>query len=208
MHEADSAVRLGLGTSAPKDLPAIMRNNDFNKMITTLYGFHNGVYNQLRENAHQFRYGDGNLGGRVGKLTYATILTAIVPALLGNLVTGDGPKDGENPGLWAAKRALLFSADTIPLLGPLAHVIFEGRDMKFSPIENVMEKGGKAMYAAVGPKEEKDWLGIGLDAAESAGALAGVPGSGQAVKTLRYVKRANEGKIEDPSWWGAIAGGH
>lgn len=51
-HEADSAVRLGLGTSAPKDLPAIMRSNEFNKFITTLYGFRNGVYNQLRDIGH------------------------------------------------------------------------------------------------------------------------------------------------------------
>jgi hypothetical protein len=206
-HEADSAVRLGLGTSAPKDLPAIMRNNDFNKMITILYGFHNGVYNQLRDNAHQARFGGGSLGGRVGKLTYATALTAIVPALLGALVTGDGPKDGENPALWAAKRALLFSADTIPLLGSLANVIVEGRDMKFTPLENMFDKGGKAMLHAATPKDEKDWLGIGLDAAESGGEMLGVPGSGQAVKTLRYMKRTNEGKVENPNWWGALAGG-
>jgi hypothetical protein len=208
VYEADSAVRQGLGTQAPKDLPAIMRQNDFTKLITVLYGFHNGVYNQLRDNAHQFQYGEGSMGSRVGKLTYATILTAIVPSLLGSMVTGDGPKDGENPGLWAAKKALLFSADTVPLLGSLAHVIVEGRDMKFTPLVNAMEKGGKAMFHAASPKEEKDWLGIGLDAGESAGALAGVPGSGQAVKTLRYMKRAYEGRIENPSVWGAIAGGH
>jgi hypothetical protein len=61
VHEADSAVRLGLGTSAPKDLPAIMRSNEFNKFITTLYGFHNGVYNQLRDIGHQFGQ-DRNVG--------------------------------------------------------------------------------------------------------------------------------------------------
>ena len=202
MHEADSAVRLGLGTSAPKDLPAIMRNNDFNKMITTLYGFHNGVYNQLRDNAHQFRYGGG-----LGKLTYATALTAIIPALLGNLVTGDGPKDGENPGLWAAKRALLFSADTVPILGAVAQYMERGRDLQFTPLENVMQKGAKAAMEAGSDKDDKDWLGIGLDAAEFGGSVLGIPGSGQAVKTMRYVKRANEGKIESPSVWGAIAGG-
>ncbi len=207
VHEADSAVRLGLGTQAPKDLPAIMRNNDFNKMITTLYGFHNGVYNQLRDNAHQFRYGEGSAAGRVGKLTYATILTAIVPSLLGSLVTGDGPKDGENPGLWAAKKALLFSADTVPVLGSFAHAAVERRDMQLTPLENVFTKAGKVAMDATSGKEDKDWLGIGLNAAEAAGDVAGVPGSGQLVKTLRYAHRANQGKIENPSWWDAIAGG-
>lgn len=202
VYEADSAVRLGLGTAAPKDLPAIMRNNDFTKMITTLYGFHNGVYNQLRDIVHQFRY-DGN----VGKLTYAAALTAIVPAVLGSLVTGDGPQDGENIGLWAAKRALLFSADTLPLLSSVAQFLVRGRDMQFTPIESVIQKGAKAALEAKADNQDKDWLGIGLDAAESAGALLGVAGSQQAVKTLRYVKRAHEGKIENPNLWNALAGG-
>jgi hypothetical protein len=205
VHEADSAVRLGLGSQAPKDLPAIMRNGDFNKMITVLYGFHNGIYNQLRDNFHQARY-DPTLSG-LGKLTYATALTAIVPALLGALTTGDGPKDGENPGLWAAKRALLFSADTVPLLGSVAQFMARGQDMQFTPLESVMEKGAKAMMASASDKDDKDWLGIGLNAGEVAGDLAGVPGTGQIVKTARYVHRVNQGKVENPTLWGAIAGG-
>jgi hypothetical protein len=202
VYEADSAVRLGLGTAAPKDLPAIMRNNDWNKMVTTLYGFHNGVYNQMRDIGHQFRY-DRN----VGKLTYAGILTAVVPALLGSLVTGDGPKDGENVGSWAAKRALLFSADTIPYLRTVAQYMGSGRDMQFTPIENVLQNGAKALMEARSDKEDKDWTGIGLDAAGAAGSLFGVPGSQQAVKTLKYWHRASEGKVENPNLWNALVGG-
>lgn len=202
VYEADSAVRLGLGTQAPKDLPAIMRNSDFSKMITVLYGFHNGVYNQLRDNAHQFRY-----GGSVAKLTYATMLTAVLPAVLGSWVTGDGPKDGENAGLWAAKRSLLFAADTVPLLGSVAEFMARGHDMQFTPIENVMEKGAKAAMEASSDKDDKDWMGIGLDAGEAGGDLAGIPGSQQAVKTLRYIHRANQGLVADPNVWNALAGG-
>jgi hypothetical protein len=55
-----------------------MRSNEFNKFITTLYGFHNGVYNQLRDIGHQFGR-DRN----VGKATVAGLLTVIVPAVLG-----------------------------------------------------------------------------------------------------------------------------
>ena len=122
-------------------------------------------------------------------------------------MTGDGPKDGENPGLWAAKKALLFSADTVPVLGSFAHAAVERRDMQLTPLENVFTKAGKVAMDATSGKEDKDWLGIGLNAAEAAGDVAGVPGSGQLVKTLRYAHRANQGKIENPSWWDAIAGG-
>ena len=202
VYEADSAVRLGLGTSAPKDLPAIMRSNEFNKFITTLYGFHNGVYNQLRDIGHQFG-SDRN----VGKLTYATILTAVLPAVMGSWLTGQGPKDGENPGWWAAKRALSFSADTVPLLRSVASFMDGGHDVQFSPLENVMQKGAKAAMDATSGKDDKDWLGIGLNAGEAGGELLGVPGSHQAVKILRYVKRASEGKVQNPNPWNAIVGG-
>jgi hypothetical protein len=207
VHEADSAVRLGLGTSAPKDLPAIMRSNEFNKFITTLYGFHNGVYNQLRDIGHQF--------GRdrsVGKATVASLLTVLVPAVLGNMLTGRGPgsgkkEEGENPGWWAAKKSLIFAADSMPILRSIASAMEGGHDVQFSPIESTMEKGAKAAMHAAADKPDKDWLGIGLDAGDAAGAILGVPGSHQAVKTLRYIKRAHEGKVENPNVWNALVGG-
>lgn len=43
--------------------------------------------------------------------------------------------------------------------------------------------------------------------AKLGGEIFGVPGSHQAVKTLRYIKRANEGKVENPNPWNAIVGG-
>jgi len=201
-HEADSAVRLGLGTSAPKDLPAIMRSNEFNKFITTLYGFHNGVYNQLRDIGHQVRY-DKN----IGKATVASILTVVAPAVLGSWLTGRGPKDDESPGAWAAKKALLFATDTVPILRSITSALEGGHDVQFSPVENTMEKGAKAVMAAMPSDKEKDWMGIALNAGDAAGAILGVPGSHQAVKTLRYIKRANEGKVENPNIWNALVGG-
>lgn len=207
VHEADSAVRLGLGTSAPKDLPAIMRSNEFNKFITTLYGFHNGVYNQLRDIGHQFGR-DRNLG----KATVAGLLTVVVPAVLGNMLTGRGPgsnkkEPDENPGAWAAKKSLIFAADTVPILRSIASSMEGGHDVQFSPIENVMQKGAKAVMDATADKDQKDWMGIGLNAAEAGGEMLGVPGAHQAVKTLRYIRRVNQGKVENPNIWNAVVGG-
>jgi hypothetical protein len=202
VHEADSAVRLGLGTSAPKDLPAIMRSNEFNKFITTLYGFHNGVYGQLRDIGHQFRYDRS-----VAKLTGATILTAVLPALLGSLLTGRGPKQGENPGWWAGKRSLLFSADTVPVLRSAASFMDGGHDVQFSPLETLMQKGAKDAMEASSDKEDKDWMGIGIDAGEVAGEAGGVLGAHQGAKILRYIHRADQGKIENPNAWDAVVGG-
>jgi hypothetical protein len=206
-HEADSAVRLGLGSQAPKDLPAIMRSSEMNKFITTLYGFHNGVYNQLRDIGHQFRQ-DRN----VGKATVAGILTVIVPAVLGNLLTGRGPgtgkkEEGESAGAWAAKRSLYFMADTVPLLRALASGLEGGHDVQFSPIESLGTKALKNAEKVLSDKDDKDWMGIGLDAGETAGVALGIPGAHQAVKTLRYIRRAKQGKVENPNIWNAVVGG-
>lgn len=201
VHEADSAIRLGLGSAAPKDLPPIMRNNDLAKLLTMFYGFHNGIYNQVRDIGHQFRY-DGNFG----KLSYGLALSVLAPAILSQLVTGQKPKDGENAGLWAAKRALLFSADTLPFVRDVTGMFDRSSEVHFNPLENVMEKAGKAAVEASSDKENKDWVGIGLNALESGMDVAGVPGTTQAMKIVRYARRAHQGKIAEPTIWGAVAG--
>lgn len=105
-------------------------------------------------------------------------------------------------------------ADTIPIVRAGATWL-EGRlvgnhsvqDVQLSPIENVMEKGAKASIEVLEPKHEKDWLGIGLDAGEAGGKIFDVPGSHQAVKTLRYIKHANEGKVENRIRNAIVCGG-
>jgi hypothetical protein len=200
-HEADSAVRLGLGSSSPKDLPPIMRNNDLAKLITMFYSFHNGIYGQVRDIGHQFRQ-DRN----VMKLTYGLALSLLVPAVLSQLITGEKPEEGENLGLWAAKRSLLFAGDTIPVLRDAVSYFDRHQGVHFSALETVLEKGGKAAIDASSPKEDKDWLGIGLNALETGMDVAGVPGTTQAMKVARYAKRVHEGKIDNPNVWDAVAG--
>ncbi|HVW78507.1 MAG TPA: hypothetical protein VHB45_12900 [Alloacidobacterium sp.] len=200
-HAADSAIRLGLGSAAPKDLPPIMRNNDLAKLLTMFYSFHNGIYNQIRDVGHEFRY-DRN----VGKLTYGMALSVLAPAVLSQLILGERPKDGENPVLWAIWRSLLFGADTIPLLRDVASMVDRHQGVHFSPLESVLEKGGKALVDAGADKEDKDWPGIGLNALETVMDLAGVPGTAQTIKPLRYMNRVHKGEVENPNVWDALVG--
>lgn len=200
-HAADSAVRLGLGSGAPKDLPPIMRNNDLSKLLTMFYSFHNGIYGQVRDIGHQFAQKGG-----VGKLTYGMALSVLMPAILSSLVSGNGPKDGENKGLWAAKKALLFGADTIPLLRDTASAVDRDGDVKFTPLADVLSKGAKTTQRAFADNDDKDWEGIGLNYLEVGGDLAGVPGTTQAMKPLHYLHQVHRGNIEDPNMWDALAG--
>lgn len=201
MQAADSAVRLGLGSGSPKDLPPIMRNNDMSKFLTMFYSFHNGIYGQVRDIAHQT-----NSMRDVPKMTYGLALSVLVPAVLSKLVLGQGPKDGENWGLWAAKRSLLFGMDTMPLVRDVASALDSDGDVKFNPLMNVFSKGAKAGMQAMSDKADKDWKGIGLNTLETAMDLTGVPGTTQAMKPLHYLDRVSQGKVENPNAWDAVVG--
>lgn len=201
MYKADGAVRTGLGANAPKDLPPVMRNNDVTKLLTTLGGFHNLKYNQIAGVVNKYRG-----GGTAGNLAYGAIMAAIIPAVMGPLITGRGPKDDENPGVWAAKRALLFPAETMALLNIGVEAIENKGDVRLSPIVSTAERGFKAAVHAGADKEDKDWTGIGMDALQSTMEAFGVSGADQLFKTGRYARRASEGEIADPNAWDAVAG--
>jgi len=109
MQKADGAVRMGLGSNAPKDLPPIHAEQRLHEAD------HNARRIPQSEVEPDERPGQrGAQRRRPRKLTYGMLMAAVIPAVLGQLVTGHGPKDDENAGLWAAKRALLFPAETVP----------------------------------------------------------------------------------------------
>jgi hypothetical protein len=201
MQKADAAVRMGLGSNAPKDLPPIMRNNDFTKLITTLGGFHNLKWNQMSQEVHQVRNGGG-----VGHFTYGMLMAAIIPAVLGKRVTGHGPKDGENAGLWAAKCALLFPIETLPILGNVLEGMEGKGDTSFSPLQGMAERAAKAGAHATADNDAKDWTAIEMDGLQSAMDAKGVIGTDQAFKTARYAHQASKGNIENPNVWDAVVG--
>lgn len=204
-HKADSAVRLGLGSGAPKDLPPIMRNGDLSKFMTMFYSFHNGIYNQVRDIGHTYAMSNKGIGD-VGKLTYGMALSVLVPAMLSQMVTGKGPQDGENDGLWAAKRSLLFAMDTMPILRDVSSALDSDGEVKFNPLMNVLSKGTKATQEAMGDSPHKDWKGIDLNALESGMDLAGIPGTTQIMKPMHYMNQVSKGKVDSPNAWDALVG--
>jgi len=193
VNAADRAVRLGMGAGSPKDLPAIMRQNDATKLLTMFYGFHNGIYNQLRDAGHQVQ-GISDMGKFLG----TGALTVLAPAILSQLVMGKGPGKDDNPALWAIWKSLLFGGDTIPILRDVASAFDRGSDYKFSPIATAMELGVKASEQAAKPGP-KDWGPVAMEAGNSLGYLFGVPGSAQATKTAGYLWKVHEGKQPIPT---------
>jgi hypothetical protein len=208
MHDADAAVRMGVGTGTTGDLPPVMRRNDWgSRLETMLYGFHNLNYNILRYKVGSTaasEYRAGNVAGAAGKLTAGMALAWLVPALVSSAVSGNGPKDGENIGEWAAKRSLFFAAGTLPILKDIGSMVEYG---SLNPMVNVLKRAVETGQKTFADNADKDWTGLGIDWMELGGDLTGVPGTNQAAQTARYVHRASQGKIENPSIMGAVVGG-
>jgi hypothetical protein len=200
-HKADGAVRMGLGANAPKDLPPIMRNHDLTKFLTTMGGFHNLKWNQMADVASQFS-GDR----KYLKMTYGMVMAGIIPAVLGSWISGRGPEEGENPGAWAAKRALLFPLETMAILNIAVDAIDNRGDVRLSPIVSSVERAAKAAHTALGDNPEKDRVGLGMDFLQATMELFGVSGTDQAFKTARYLRKVNQGKISNPNPVEAIIG--
>ncbi|HEV2133803.1 MAG TPA: hypothetical protein VGR47_06025 [Terracidiphilus sp.] len=210
MHSADSAVQMGMGTGTTGDLPPIMRSPDlFKQFETTLFGFENLNYNIMRHKvggdaAREWRR--GNRGGAAVGLTYGAAMAFFVPAIISAYTRGDGPKDGENWGLWAAKRSLFFAGGTVPLVKDVLALAEYGSDRSTNPMMGLVGKVIDDLRRS-GREGETDWTGFGIDALEGLGDRFGVPGTAQAAHTLRYAHRASQGKVENPSVYGAVVGG-
>lgn len=194
VNTADRAVRLGLGASSAKDLPAIMRNNELAKTLTMFYGFHNGLYNQLRDMGHQV-HGISDMPKFLGR----TVLAVIIPAVLSQMVMGHGPGDDENKASWIIKKSLLFSMDTIPILRDISNAIDHGGDAKFTPMYTAIEKAAKTANAAYADTPNKDWGDIAMGAGETMGYAFGIPGTGQLAKSGKYLWHVHEGKVPTPT---------
>ena len=209
MHKADGAVRMALGSSAPKDLPAIMRQNDVAKLLTMLGGFHNLKWNQIRGVAKEFGRDvrAGQIGKGAAKFTYGYAMAALIPSLLGAYVTGNGPKEGENVGWWAVRKALLFPAETIPIVGSAFEAIDRGEDLSLTPIAGYLARAYKTVRQ-IDPENqnERDWTGVGMSALQTAMEAMGVPGTDQLFKTGRYVRKYSNDQIENPNPWDAVMG--
>ncbi len=208
VHDADAAVRMALGVGDTGDQAPIMRSQDMlTRWATTMFGFENLRYNIMRHDIgdrtmQRYRVGDVVGAGKI--LTAGAIAGLILPALQGSLATGNGPKKDENPAEWAITRSLLFTGSTIPWVRNILSQFEYGTP---TMAESFLKRGVDVLKGATSNKEDKDWTGLGINALQFGGDVTGVPGTNQAAQTARYVHRASQGKIENPTIMGAVVGG-
>lgn len=199
--EGDRAVRMTLPAAGAKDLPPIMRNNGFWKTATMFYGHFTKLYSNLADAQHQagLMAAKGNYLGATGQAASTALLTVLIPALLGAYTKNRGPNEDENKAEWAILESLHFAASSIPILRNIADSLKSGQDFKFSPMFGAFEQQVKAIRSTDKAVEgEGDWSQAGFDAAAAFGQTAGIPGTTQALKPLKYLHGLSTGTQPTP----------
>lgn len=92
---ADRAVRLSQGSGSAKDLAAIQRGSEYQRMFTLFYTYFSSMYNLMRRRV-KISGRDGmspSVFGR-GLMSYSYLV--IIPAVLSEVITGRFPDDDED----------------------------------------------------------------------------------------------------------------
>lgn len=206
IRAGDRAVRLSQGGGGAKDLAAVQRNGELMKMITMFYTPFNVLYARLRDVGNKTAIeGIGYLPAAVARL----IGLVILPAVMGELLTGRGPDEDEDEVWWAIRKMLLYPLATVPLVRDLSGYIEasminaagEGKmnyapSFRLSPIVGAIEKliklPGKVVDAATGDKPADT---VAWDAFEASGLIFGLP-TGQVRITGEYLEDLLTGDAE------------
>ena len=206
IRAGDRAVRLSQGGGGAKDLAAVQRNGELMKMITMFYTPFNVLYARLRDVGNKTaQEGIGYLPAAAARL----IGLVILPAVLGELLTGRGPDEDEDEVWWAIRKMLLYPLATVPLVRDLSGYLEAGMinaagdgkmgyapNFRLSPIVGAIEKliklPGKVADAATGDKPADT---VAWDAFEASGLIFGLP-TGQTRITGEYLEDLLTGDAE------------
>ncbi len=184
VRAGDRAVRLSQGAGGAKDLAAVQRNSELMKLLTMYYTPFSVLYARLRDMGHSYK-----APADLPRLVARSVALVILPAVLGELLSGRGPDDDEDKTLWAIRKMLLYPFASIPLIRDLANWKLEpelaklsGGGMqyqpgyKFTPIISAVEKiAGMPDKLIDGWTGARPWDDVAWDELEAAGYLFGLP---------------------------------
>jgi hypothetical protein len=165
VYSADKAVRNAHGGGGTKDLAAIQRGTEFQKLLTMFYSFWNHFYNRQRDIGRRaVAVGQLAAQGEYGQAARDFAMVAarswfyfVLPQLIHAAIkpTPAGQQDEPWP-LWAAKEIGLGLFSGVPVIRDIANSAATGRSYNATPaaqiVDNIMQSG-KDIARATGLSE-------------------------------------------------------
>lgn len=202
VYYADKAVRSSQGAGGAKDLAAVQRGNEFQKLAVMFYSYFNHLYNRQRDIGRSAR--DASSAGDFAMILARSFFLMVVPAILGNLISGQGPKEDEDWGAWAARKigANMFAG--VPVLRDAVNLVERKWSGEFASYQatpaaravDVIERTASDAFKGLGLKEGEvsdRWI---RNALETSGYVFGLP-TGQVGATTQFLWDTASGR-QDP----------
>lgn len=137
---ADKVVSLTQGAGGPKDLAAIQRNNEATKLLTMFYSYFSAYYNRQRAWGRDVKKKIASGEGDFATLLARQVFMTMGPAILANLLVGEGPEDDESWALWAAKKVAFYPLSALPVVRDAMNYFDKGYGYSFTPAARVVEE--------------------------------------------------------------------
>jgi hypothetical protein len=184
-------VRDSQGAGGAKDLAAVQRGTEWMKLATMFYSYFSHFYQRQATLVRDARNIESVRD--VPHLLARSFFLMVAPTLLSAIVTGQGPKEDEDWGAWAARKVGLGLFNGIPLLRDVGNSIDNdlgqgyARGYQFTPVARIVDTVWKtakdAGNATTGGEASDRWVQHAL---ETSGYLFGLP-LGQGGQTGQFL---------------------
>ncbi|AFV50631.1 hypothetical protein G169_gp16 [Pseudomonas phage AF] len=192
----DRAVRLSQMAAGPKDLAAVQRKDGLMRALTIVYSYFNLLYNRTVDIKRAFSSAKG--AADYLNVFERTMFLIAIPAVIGPLVSGQGPGEDEDWRAWASLKIATYPLLGIPLVRDLASSLESGWAYKgatpIGEVFNTLSKAGAAGKSAAEGKDVDTARAAGL-AIDTIGYSFGLPVA-QPKRTVKYLIGVAEGDIE------------
>lgn len=149
----DHAVSLSQGGGRPMDLAAVQRNSELTKLVTMFYSYFSAYYNRQRNWARDAKKAIANGEYReFPDLLARQVFMTIIPALMGELLVGRGPDDGDDEGWgeWAIKEIAFYPFTAVPIGRDIAAHFKDGYDYTLSPAQRTLNDAVIKPFQVIG----------------------------------------------------------
>lgn len=176
LRAADALIRQTQGSGMVKDLAAIQRGPEMQKLFTMFYSYFSALYNLFASRLQQTK-GTSDIPRLIAGAAYLWFF----PALLSELVTGRGPGDDDNDDeklKWLYKTIVAYPFQAIPGIRDAVSSLTSGYDYRMSPAADAVETFIRAGWAGAKLLEtgsDEDQAKFGKRSAEAVSYFTGLP---------------------------------
>jgi hypothetical protein len=198
---ADKAMEESQGSGLEENQSLMLRDkNSYKRLFTMFQSFFNALYNRLAKRTGQVQKGVITPGEYIQSLA----LLWFIPSIVGEVLSGRGPKDEEDFWTWVAKTELLYPTRLFGVFSSIPAAMLSATTGQIqsnrTPIDEVGYRLGRTIKDVTKIPENDagdNFKNLVKDGLYLSGLAVGIP-SAQTDITLSAIMRAADGEEIEP----------